>query len=190
MTIPETYARQDWPRRVAREVNTASRNAEWARSQIMDSSGWEFVDDANSGTQALAAATATQVTIDGTGPGSDSSQLPSDITSIWDTTNNVIKGVDGDSRDCQFLFTYTPDDGTASYLDLWIDIQGGFPPLFPDRYDILGGAGVPVSRFYNFICFNAATWVANGGRIMAQSDGPGVLSAKALLINIEHRSRA
>jgi hypothetical protein len=187
--IPETYRRDDWPRLVAQVGNKAARDGAWARENVENSSGWEFVDDTAAATQAIAAATATQVTIADGGPGTDRSRLPADMASIWDTATNTIAGVNGDSRDCQFMFTFTPDDGTASYLDLWIDIGGGFPPLFPDHYDILGGAGVAVSRFYNFICFNADTWEANGGKIMAQSDGPGVLSNKSLLINIEHRNR-
>lgn len=153
-----------------------------------NSTGQEFIVDNTAG-QAITANTPTQVTIDALGAGTDRSQLPPDITGIWDEVTNRIRGIQGDGRGIEFLFNFVPSDGTASKLDLWVDIGGAFTELFPAHKNIANGQGVDHKDFYLFRCFNGATWQTNGGRIMVQCDGPGILSGKQLLSSVEHRSR-
>ena len=138
-------------------------------------------------TQAISASTATTLVND---KGSvDEAQKPLDVATFYDGTKII--GRNGDDIDVRVDLIFTPDDGTASEIKLWIDIGTGGSPVvvFPVRFDVVGGALVGHEIAYEMFGFNRATWAANGGVLKVQADGPGVISSVVYVIRRNHRAR-
>lgn len=182
--IPETYRNTDWPRKVKQAFEWLDKRLSAAENLSSVQSGWASYIDGGS-PQALAANTDTILANDA-GTVLDS-QKPSDIAEFYDGT--VIVGRNGDGLGVHVQLTFTPDDGTASMLWIWVDIGGAFPPLFTATFPVTLGASMDHSFSHSFFAYNAATWEANGGTVYVRADGPGVITGKIFDFHRLHKAR-
>lgn len=176
--IPETANRKDWPRLVAKAVNAIGLRT--------DFTGWAVYNHGG-GAQSLTAATRTQLSIDGATK--DESQLPSDVTALWDTATDTIVGRNGDAIVVKAQCVFTPSDATASIIDFDVDIGGAVGIVEKQQFTVAGGAGVPVPISWTFAAYTLDTWEANGGAIYATADGPGSITELRVVIERAHKAR-
>lgn len=183
--IPETYNRKDWPRLVARAINDLNRRNTEAEAIQNAATGWGVYTN-GAGAQALTASTKVDLVNDKASV--IESQLPSDITTFYDGTK--ILGRNGDGISVRIDLTFTPSDGTASYLWVALDIGDGSPiEIFPKRFEITGGSGVAHEIPYDFPGYNLGTWEANGATVRVEADGPGNVENVAYIIHRLHKAR-
>lgn len=185
LTFPETYSNKDWPRRVKQAFDRQGQRIDALELLASQQTGWASY--AHSGaSQALTANTDTILTNDA-GTVLDT-QKPSDISAFYN--GSVITGRNGDGLGVHLQLTFTPDDGTASMLQIWVEIGGSFGPLFTEMFPITLGSGMAHMLSHNFFAYTAATWEANGGTIYVRSDGPGVITGKIFDFHRLHKARS
>lgn len=183
LTFPESYANKDWPRRVKQAFDQQLSRIETLEALVSQKTGWaSYVDGASP--QALAANTDTILTNNMAAV--IEVQKPSDVAAFYDGT--VITGRNGDGLGAHIQLTFTPDDGVASMLTIWVDIGGGFGKLFFGSFPITLGSGMAHMLSHNFFAYNGATWAANGGTVYVRSDGPGVITGKVFDFHRLHKA--
>lgn len=187
--VPETYRQADWPRKVSGAIKGILNRltALEAVAAANDFTGWETYTHTG-GAQALVAATRTALTIDG--GGSITSQKPTDVTQLWDTTSNTITGRNGDAIVVKAQCVFTPSDATASIIDFDVDIGGSVGIVEEQQFTVAGGAGVPLPISWTFGAYTLDTWEANGGTINATCDGPGSITELRVVIQRTHKARS
>lgn len=176
--IPETRRNADWDRKVARGV----RQNDLAIAALQNNTGWEYHLE-SPGTQALTAATRTQITISPTL--SVTGQSPDGLT-MFDS--NEIFGNLNDVILTRFTADFTPSDATASnaIIEVEADVLGVIDKI---DYPILSGAGVSERITWNPLIFIGSADVAAGVRLFITVDGPGSLVDKAVLPVRIHEGR-
>ena len=175
--VPVDSKSLDWPRKVANAINALQSETEFA-------TGWGAYNHTGS-TQALTAS--TKATLVNNAGSKIESQKPSDIDTFYD--GSVITGRNGDGISVRLELTFTPDDGTASYFWVAVDIGSGSPiEIYPSRFEITGGALVAHQISYSFPGYTLSTWEANGGAVKVLSDGPGVVSDVVYVIHRLHKA--
>lgn len=205
--VPTSGGGLDWTRRAANAINTSLRRLAGldtaARdlgervdtvemlllelsARVDDKSGWANYRDGSAG-QTLAANTRALWTNDAATV--DDAEKPSDVPTYWDATNSLIPGHAGDAIVLRIQSTFTPSDGTASMLSMELDI-GGMTLVDQQFIPITGGAGVAQSFSFTSLGFQRGVWEANGAKIYVMSDGPGVLTAKRILVARMHKMNA
>lgn len=183
-TIPESYVNKDWPRKVKQVVEGQGRRLAALETLLAQGSGWASYIHTG-GSQALAAN--TDAVLSNNAGTVLETQKPSDIAAFYN--GSVITGRNGDGLGAHLQLTFTPDDGTASMLQIWVDIGGGFGKLFTGTFPITLGSGMAHMLSHNFFAYNGATWEANGGTVYVRSDGPGVITSKIFDFHRLHKAR-
>lgn len=129
--------------------------------------GWAQYADSlytSSAKRAIAASTRTKVTINGSGARTDTSGLPTGVSALWDTTNNVITpAAAGDAYTILLNFKGALDaTGADKYLDMELDIGGSLGVVVSDTRTFIKDTATMQFAFA-FPEFANATFVANGG---------------------------
>lgn len=174
--VPVDGNRRDWFRLAAQAINYLLRRSETV-------TGWAAYTDGGSG-QSLAASTKVALVNDAATV--IESQKPTDVDTFYD--GSVITGRNGDGLSVRVEFTFTPDDGTASFVWMAVDIGGSVGEIYPSRFEVTGGASVPHQISYSFPGYTLNTWEANGGTVKVESDGPGVVSNVIYVIHRLHKA--
>lgn len=129
--------------------------------------GWaQYADNlyTSSAKRAIAASTRTKVTINGAGTKTNTSGLPTGVSALWDTTNNVITpAASGDAYNILLNFKGALDaTGADKYVDIELDIGGGTGVIVSDTRAFIKDTATMQFAFA-FPEFADATFVANGG---------------------------
>lgn len=132
--------------------------------------GWAQYADSlytSSAKRAITASTRTKVTIDGAGAKTDTSGLPTGVSALWDTTNNIITpAAVGDAYNILLNFKGAPDTtdttGAYRYVDMELDIGGGAGVIVSDARVFIKDTATMQFAFA-FPEFANATFLANGG---------------------------
>jgi len=145
--------------------------------------GWAMYKD--NATAQTFTTTAAKLSINGAGSTTEIGYLPSDVTAFWDTTaDKMLASGLGDSYTMRLDLPITSVTGSASYLEMELDIGGGATPtiVIVDRQiSVAAGSNKVVS--VSFGLFSLATFVANGAQIFLKSDANTVaVTAPAILI--------
>lgn len=154
-------------------VRLISDGSNWKVLSPHSITGWAIYDDAASHTTPVAVNNAkTQLTIDGLGTTTETSYLPANVTSLWDSTANIITPEKlGDAYDLRIDFEATPTN-INDYANLIIDIGGGgsIPIVNRSVTFVKTGAssfsvGFPISAMTDFL--------TNGGKIFFDTSVSG-----------------
>jgi len=145
--------------------------------------GWASYKD-NASAQTFTT-TAAKLSIDGLGSTTEIGYLPEGVTALWDTAaDKIIASGLGDSYIVRIDLPITAVTGSASILELELDIGGGATPsiVIVDRQiSVAAGSNKVVS--VSFGLFSLSTFVANGGQIFLKSDANTVqVTAPSVLI--------
>jgi len=138
--------------------------------------GWAMYVDSTytSGSPLSVAGTSVQITNDGLGVGTNTSYLPPDSVTLWDTsTNKIVSYTIGNSFDLRLGFK-SKVNSANSYFDIIFDI--GDPSGVVIAANTLvapKGNGVETSYFVDIPIFSLDTFVANGCKIFADSTESG-----------------
>lgn len=116
----------------------------------------------------------------------DETQKPSDIVTFYDGAR--ITGRDGDGLAGEILFTFTPADGTASWLTVYLRGTNG-RIIFPLTTMLPGGSGFVHRLSHDFSAYNRATWAAGGVEVVIESDGPGTIGEVQYVLHRLHKAR-
>lgn len=167
MLIPETFRNQDWPRRVARQVNRMA-------SALNNNTGWEYHLNPT-GTIAITANTRTQITLTPTLSITDQSPDGIDLFA-----GNEVFGELNDVIITRLTADFTPSDAAASIatVEIEADVLGVI-----DRTSIpvISGAGVAERISWLPMIFIGSPDVAGGVRFYITVDGAGTLDNVGLL---------
>ena len=113
-----------------------------------------------------------QITCDGLGGATNTTELPARLSGIWNTTTNVIDAKDaGDSFGLRFTFKATaPQNG---YFDIGLDIGTDIissPIVIASETKIHPkGAGVVSTYSFDVPIFSLSTFVTNGGKLFVDT---------------------
>lgn len=147
--------------------------------------GWGAYFD-GAGSQAISAATRTQVTINSAA--TIVTQKPADVATFWDNSTNTITGREGDAIVVKVQCIFTPSDATASMALFDVDIGGSIGIVEYHTFTIALGSGVAHYLSWTFVAYTLDTWEANGGKIYITTDGPGALTSKRVVIARVHKA--
>jgi hypothetical protein len=128
--------------------------------------------------------TAAKLSIDGAGSTTEIGYLPSDVTALWDTTaDKMLASGLGDSYLIRLDLPITAVTGSASILELEVDIGGGATPsivIVNSQISVAAGINKVVS--VSFGLFSLSTFVTNGAQLFLKTDAntvqvttPGIL---------------
>ena len=148
--------------------------------------GWAVYNHGG-GALALTGGVRTQLVIDGATK--IETEMPPGMGSLWDTSNNAIRGRLGDGIVVKVSFTFTPSSGVANEMLAEIDVGGGVGVVEIQTFAVNKGAGVPIYISWTFTAYTLDTWVANGGKIYVTANGPGSLTVPVVLIQHTHRGQ-
>lgn len=137
------------------------------------------------GAQSLAAATRTQLLIDGATK--NETQLPTDTGPLW--ASNAITGRNGDGVVIKVQCIFTPTDATATELVMDVDIGGTVGIVEYRAMPTTNGSGVAHYISWTFAAYTLDTWEANGGKVYATADGPGDITDLRIVIQRTHKAR-
>lgn len=140
--------------------------------------GWaQYFDDA--APQVLVAATPATLSIN-SGSVVDS-QKPSDVSTFWDATGNIIVGRNNEVCTFTVSFTFTPSDAVASNITADVDVGGVTGVIRSFSFDVTTSTARDV--VFEVTAPMQSDWVANGAKITVEADGPGALSEKTVFIS-------
>ena len=154
-------------------VRLISDGSNWKVLSPHSITGWAIYDDAASHATPVAVNNAkTQLTIDGLGTTTETSYLPANVTSLWDSTANIITPEKlGDAYDIRIDFEATPTN-VNDYANLIVDIGGGgsIPIVNRSVTFVKTGAssfsvGFPIAAMTDFL--------TNGGKIFFDTSVSG-----------------
>ena len=157
-------------------------------SELFGRTGWAQYDDTQytSGSPFSILADTDTVLPNNKG-GVIESQMPTDITTMYDGT--VITGRNGDgiliTVDC---FVVPTNVGTTS-IDLWFDIGGSVGELY--RRVITFPKGTGEVRPINFTVsgYTLGTWETNGAKVYVNANGPADIYGIRYVITRTHKAR-
>lgn len=120
-------------------------------------------------------------------------QKPSDVATFYDGIR--IPGREGDGIAVTINFTLVPTVTATDEVLVWVDITAGtgtpvrLANLFKNitSFKQLVGAVRPISL--TFSGYTAATWAANGGRVMIQANGACNVYGISYTITRTHKAR-
>ena len=115
----------------------------------------------------------------------DETQKPSDIATFYD--GERITGRAGDGLGGTLLFTFTPSDGTASWLTVYLRGTNG-RVIFPMTVQLPGGSGFTHRLTHTFSAYNRATWAQSGVEVVVECDGAGVLNEVQYVLHRLHKA--
>lgn len=129
--------------------------------------GWaQYADSTYTSASKLAvsAGVRTKVTIDGLGTRTNTSGLPSGVSSFWNTgTNKLTPASVNDAYDIRLNFKCALDSTSADrYVDVELDIGGSIGVVAANTYLMIKDTATH-QFIFNFPVFSAATFIANGG---------------------------
>ena len=119
-----------------------------------------------------------QITCDGLDGATNTTELPTRLSNIWNTTTNVIDAKDaGDSFALRFAFKATaPQNG---YFDIGLDIGADIissPIVVASETKIHPkGAGVVSTYSFDVPIFTLSTFVANGGKLFIDTRDDAII---------------
>jgi hypothetical protein len=154
-------------------VRLISDGSNWKVLSPHSITGWAIYDDAAShATPVVVNNVKTQLTIDGLGTTTETSYLPANVTSLWDSTANIITPEKlGDAYDLRIDFEATPTN-INDYANLIIDIGGGGSIPIVNRSVTFVKTGV--SSFSVGFPISAMTdFLTNGGKIFFDTSVSG-----------------
>jgi hypothetical protein len=145
--------------------------------------GWGYYLD-NASAQTITT-TPSILSINGSGAATETSYLPAGVTNLWDTTgDHVIASALGDSYIMRLDLPITNITGSASILQMELDISGAASPttvIVTRQISISAGSNKTVS--VSFGMFSLATFVTNGAQIFLSTDANTAdVTAPAILI--------
>lgn len=111
--------------------------------------------------------------------------IPSDITTFYDGT--TITGRDGDGILINVSLTVNPTI-LATYLEVWLDVGGGNPPLYINSFSFPRGAGVDHPINFTISGYTPEDWETNGGVIKLKSGSAATLFGVDYIISRPSRS--
>ena len=154
-------------------VRLISDGSNWKVLSPHSITGWAIYDDAASHATPVAVNnTKTQLTIDKLGATTETSYLPANVTSLWDSTANIITPEKlGDAYDIRIDFEATPTN-VNDYANLIIDVgDGGSIPIVNRSITFVKtgissfSVGFPISSMTDFL--------TNGGKIFFDTSVSG-----------------
>ena len=154
-------------------VRLISDGSNWKVLSPHSITGWAIYDDAASHATPVAVNnTKTQLTIDKLGATTEISYLPANVTSLWDSTANIITPEKlGDAYDIRIDFEATPTN-VNDYANLIIDVgDGGSIPIVNRSITFVKtgissfSVGFPISSMTDFL--------TNGGKIFFDTSVSG-----------------
>ena len=145
--------------------------------------GWGYYKD-NASAQTITT-TAAILSIDGAGATTELTYLPEGVTNFWDTTgDHIIASALGDSYVMRLDLPITNITGSASILEMELDISGASSPttvIVTRQISIAAGANKTVS--VSFGMFSLTTFVTNGAQIFLSTDANTCdVTAPAILV--------
>jgi len=114
------------------------------------------------------------------------SQKPSDVTTFYDGT--VITGRAGDGLGITIDFTATPTAGSATFIEVWIDIGGAVGQLYKRIISFPKGTGIERPVNFTVIGYTLGTWETNGGTVYVRSDGPVDIYGQRYVLTRTHKA--
>lgn len=114
-------------------------------------------------------------------------ELPEGIATYWNDSSYTIPGRLNDGISVQLSFSAEPFAPNL-WLDVWLDLGGSFTKLYPQTFAFPKGSGEVRSIIYALpSLFQGSTWVANGAKIMIESNGAVEISNARLNVTRTHK---
>lgn len=154
--------------------------------------GWaNYVDSTyTSGSPlSLAANTDTQITNDAAGAATNETQMPTDLTAMYNPANNTILGVEGDAYTITIDLKFKPTSVSTTRADFWFDIGGSVGELYRRTVSFPKGNGVEVSVTFTTTVYTLDTWEANGAELWCNSVDTADIYGIRFIIFREHKAR-
>lgn len=139
-------------------------------SKLFNANGWGYYSDSVL-TNLTISTTLTQLTINSLGSNTNTDYLPKEIRGVSDlwTANKITLPNIGDAFDIRLDLEIISKTGSPTRLDLYLDIGSGTPIYVVSR--LIGLSKIPPYKVsLGFPGFSLATFNANGGRLMLQTD--------------------
>jgi len=138
--------------------------------QVIDTGWGDYVDTLyTSGSPFLVSADTSTVLPNNKGTVIET-QKPADVTTFYNGT--TITGRNGDGLLVTIDALLLPTGAGTTFVELWFDIGGGFPPLYKRIITFPKGIGVERPLNYTTAAYTLDTWEANGATVYIRSDGP------------------
>lgn len=157
-------------------ADSESRLLTLESGQAGTAQGWGYYQD--DAAAQIIGLTDTKLTIDGQGPNTNLSYLPSGVANLWDTvTNKVISTGVGDSYTLRLDLPVTAKDNNADYLRFKMDIGSGATPSITIVERIIGLPDVgelPTTVSIAFSYFSLSTFDANNAQFFLSSNAQTV----------------
>ena len=116
------------------------------------------------------------------------SQLPADVSTFYSA--GKITGRNGDGLGITIDFTATPTAGSATFIEVWIDIGGAVGQLYRRIISFPKGTGVERPVNFTVIGYTLGTWEANGGTVYVRSNGPVDIYGQRYVLTRTHKGVA
>lgn len=116
-------------------------------------------------------------------------QLPTDVTELFDKVNSLILGRNGDGINITIELTAKPTTANATYLDTAIDIGGGVGRIYPRTLTFPKGQNVARTVSYSFNAYTLDTWEANGGAIVFNPTAAIDIYGLRVILTRQHKAR-
>lgn len=153
--------------------------------------GWANYADSvrtSSNKLSIAASARTKISIDASGSLTNLDGLPTGVSALWDTANNVITpaGLD-DAYDIRFSCKGSLDSAAADqYVDFEVDVGGSIGVLWAETRSMINDTSEH-SFVFNGALFTGSTFLANGGSIYLTPSANSKFWDFRLLIVRTHR---
>lgn len=173
------------------EVGSAVRGIINQLVGVANGSGWASYHDTqySSGAPFALAGNDTWTTLPNNAGTTIDEQAPQDESVLYDPATLKITGRTGDAQTITLEITGVPSTGTATYLDIAINIGGAIGRVFPQTISFPRGAGVERSFTVTVALYNLATWEANGGTIEVKANANINLYGMRYNIIRSHKAR-
>jgi hypothetical protein len=114
-------------------------------------------------------------------------QLPEGIATYWNDSTYTIPGRLNDGIAMQLSFSAEPFAPNL-WLEVWLDLGGSFTKLYAETFVFPKGSGEVRNILYALpSLFQGSTWVANGAKIMIESNGAVEISNARLNVTRVHK---
>jgi hypothetical protein len=147
--------------------------------------GWAQYTDTRSLITTTVAATPQHLQLEKSA--SIENELPEGIATYWNDTAYVIPGRLNDGVTMQLSFNAEPLAPNL-WLDIWLDLGGSFTKIYAQTFSFPKGSGVVRNVVYALpSLFQGSTWVANGAKIIIESNGAVEVTNARLNVTRVHK---
>ncbi len=152
--------------------------------------GWaQYADGTYTSVSPFSLAASTKVTLPNDASSINDSQIPSDISTFYNSTTSKVLGRNGDGFNVKIEFMVRPTVNINTTLTVSVDI--GSPVGEVSYNDFTTAKGIGVEHYYmnSFNVHTLDTWEANGGTIKIESNYPVEIYNIQYVFTRTHKAR-